>query len=260
MKKRNILVVLLILLLIICAMSYIFILADNTNKINNDSIFNNSTNLQNKQNDKNISLNHTNNTDDGIEGNINNTVNQESYSANINKKNNYENKSKSVFDENKSNNKFDNLTEEELKELIRTHVAWHDGKGGTTHDVRIGEIYKTNNLWLVPAFDKKTGEFLEAVWTGPMGHGFFGGVDSYSKYVEIISGKYNHDSNKPNKGYKPNPIEEIPDSSDFHVLAAVNPEVKDNYPSSNIPLDTQSESVIELDANQQYSVKSNETA
>ena len=237
----------------ICAMGYIFILADNTNKINNDSIFNNSTNLQNKQNDKNISLNHTNNTDDGIEGNINNTVNQESYSANINKKNNYENKSKSVFDENKSNNKFDNLTEEELKELIRTHVAWHDGKGGTTHDVRIGEIYKTNNLWLVPAFDKKTGEFLEAVWTGPMGHGFFGGVDSYSKYVEIISGKYNHDSNKPNKGYKPNPIEEIPDSSDFHVLAAVNPEVKDNYPSSNIPLDTQSESVVELDANQQYS-------
>ena len=185
--------------------------------------------------------------------NINNTVNQDSYSANINKKNNYENKSKSVFDENKSNNKFDNLTEEELKELIRTHVAWHDGKGGTTHDVRIGEIYKTNNLWLVPAFDKKTGEFLEAVWTGPMGHGFFGGVDSYSKYVEIISGKYNHDSNKPNKGYKPNPIEEIPDSSDFHVLAAVNPEVKDNYPSSNIPLDTQSESVVELDANQQYS-------
>ena len=40
MKKKNILVVLLILLLVICAMSYIFILADNTNKINNDSIFN----------------------------------------------------------------------------------------------------------------------------------------------------------------------------------------------------------------------------
>ena len=71
MKKRNILVVLLILLLVICAMSYIFILADNTNKINNDSIFNNSTNLQNKQDDKNISLNHTNNTN-GVEGDINN--------------------------------------------------------------------------------------------------------------------------------------------------------------------------------------------
>ena len=50
------------------------------------------------------------------------------------------------------------------------------------------------------------------------------------------------------------------DSFKFHVLSAANPEIEDNYPSSNIPLDTQLEEVVELDLNQYYPAESNETA
>ena len=114
MKKRNMLVVLLILLLMICAMSYIFILADNTHKINNDSIFNNSTNLQNKQDDKNISLNHTNNTDDGVEGDINNNYYKSSSS------NNNHNRG---YDKNDSNDSFDEAMEAKLT-IERDSVGW----------------------------------------------------------------------------------------------------------------------------------------
>ena len=113
MKKRNMLVVLLILLLMICAMSYIFILADNTHKIN-DSIFNNSTNLQNKQDDKNISLNHTNNTDDGVEGDINNNYYKSSSS------NNNHNRG---YDKNDSNDSFDEAMEAKLT-IERDSVGW----------------------------------------------------------------------------------------------------------------------------------------
>ena len=244
MKKRNILVVLLILLVIICAMSYIFILADNTNnKINNDSIFNNSTNLQNKQDDKNISLNHTNNTNN-VEGNINNNYYKSSSS------NNNHNRG---HDKNDSNDSFDEALEAKLDVERNVYLEKNEIVGYP--------VYKDRDLdaWLVPTFDKYTKEFLGSVYVcGEPGHHYYvNGPEFYSEYKQIISGKYKYEPTPSNEADE---INRVPDYTERYVLAAVNPEVKDNYPSSNIPLDTQSESVVELDANQQYSVKSNETA
>jgi len=243
MKKRNILVVLLILLAMICAMSYIFILADNTNKINNDSIFNNSTNLQNKQDDKNISLNHTNNTNN-VEGNINNNYYKSSSS------NNNHNRG---HDKNDSNDSFDEALEAKLDVERNVYLEKNEIVGYP--------VYKDRDLdaWLVPTFDKYTKEFLGSVYVcGEPGHHYYvNGPEFYSEYKQIISGKYKYEPTPSNEADE---INRVPDYTERYVLAAVNPEVKDNYPSSNIPLDTQSESVVELDANQQYSVKSNETA
>ena len=243
MKKRNILVVLLILLAIICAISYIFILADNTHKINNDSIFNNSTNLQNKQDDKNISLNHTNNTNN-VEGNINNNYYKSSSS------NNNHNRG---HDKNDSNDSFDEALEAKLDVERNVYLEKNEIVGYP--------VYKDRDLdaWLVPTFDKYTKEFLGSVYVcGEPGHHYYvNGPEFYSEYKQIISGKYKYEPTPSNEADE---INRVPDYTERYVLAAVNPEVKDNYPSSNIPLDTQSESVVELDANQQYSVKSNETA
>ena len=123
-------------------------------------------------------------------------------------------------------------------------------------------VYKHPRLdaWLVPYFDKNTKEFLGSVYVyvGPSGSRcYVSGPNFYFDYKQIISGKYKYEPTPSNEAEQ---INEVPDNSIRYVLATANLEVKDNYPSSNIPLDTQSEGVIELDANQQYSVKSNETA
>ena len=241
MKKRNILVVLLILLLMICAVSYIFILADNTNKINNDSIFNNSTNLQNKQDDKNISLNHTNNTN-GVEGDINNNY-YKSSSSNNNR----------GHDKNNSNDSFDEALEAKLD--VERNVSLEK------NEIVGYSVYKDPDLnaWLVPIFDKYTKEFKGSIYVcgKPGYHYYVHGPEFYSDYKRVISGKTPKSgpditSSEAAEMNKEPPIR--------YVLAAVNPEVKDNYPSSNIPLDTQSESVVELDLNQYYPAESNETA
>ena len=227
----------------ICAMSYIFILADNTNKINNDSIFNNSTNLQNKQDDKNISLNHTNNTDDGIEGDINNNYYKSSSSNNNNHNHGH--------DKNDSNDSFDEAMEAKLT-IERDSVGWEK-------KVIVGyPVYKDRDLdaWLVPYFDKNTKEFLGSVYVyvGPGGSRcYVHGPESYSEYKQVISGKTPKSepditSSEAAEMNKEPPIR--------YVLAAVNPDMKEDYSSSNIPLDVQSEGVVELDANQQYSTES----
>ncbi|WP_296859601.1 hypothetical protein [uncultured Methanobrevibacter sp.] len=243
MKKRNILVVLLILLLIICAMSYIFILADNTHKINNDSIFNNSTNLQNKQNDKNISLNNTNNTNN-VEGNINNNYYKQSSSNNNHN---------CGHDKNNSNDSFDEALEAKLDVERNVHLEKNEIVGYPVYK------HPRLNAWLVPTFDKYTKEFLGSVYVcgEPGYHYYVNGPEFYSEYKQIISGKYKY---KPTPSNEADEINRVPDYTERYVLAAVNPEVKDNYPSSNIPLDTQSESVVELDLNQYYPAESNETA
>ena len=225
----------------ICAMSYIFILADNTNKINNDSIFNNSTNFQNKQDDKNISLNHTNNTN-GIEGDINNNYYKSSSSNNNHNR---------EHDKNDSNDSFDEAMEAKLT-IERDSVGWEK-------KVIVGyPVYKDRDLdaWLVPYFDKNTKEFLGSVYVyvGPGGSRcYVHGPESYSEYKQVISGK----TPKSGPDIISSEVAEMNKEPPIrYVLAAVNPEVKDNYPSSNIPLDTQSEGVVELDANQQYSTES----
>ena len=232
--------VLLILLLVICAVSYIFILADNTNKINNDSIFNNSTNLQNKHDDKNISLNHTNNTDDGIEGNINNNYYKSSSSNNHKHDKNY---SIEYY--------FDEALEAKSNVERNVHLELNEIVGYP--------VYKDHewNAWLVPIFDIYSKKFLRSVYVGgEQGyHYYFSGPHSYSDYKQVISGK-TPKSGPDITSSEAAEINRVPDYTERYVLAAVNPEVKDNYPSSNIPLDAQSEGVVELDGNQQYSTES----
>ena len=224
----------------ICAMSYIFILANNTNKINNDSIFNNSTNLQNKHDDKNISLNHTNNTDDGVEGDINNNYYKSSSSNNNNR----------GHEKKDSNDSFDEALEAKLD--VERNVSLEK------NEIVGYPVYKDPDLnaWLVPYFDKNTKEFLGSVYVyvGPSGSRcYVSGPNFYFDYKQIISGKYKYEPTPSNEADE---INRVPDYTERYVLAAVNPEVKDNYPSSNIPLDTQSECVVELDGNQQYLTES----
>ena len=238
MKMGNMLVVLLILLLVICAMSYIFILADNTNKINNDSIFNNSTNLQNKQDDKNISLNHTNNTDDGVEGDINNNYYKSSSSNNDR-----------GHEKKDSNDSFDEALEAKLD--VERNVSLEK------NEIVGYPVYKDPDLnaWLVPIFDKYTKEFKGSIYVcgKPGYHYYVHGPEFYSDYKRVISGKTPKSgpditSSEAAEMNKEPPIR--------YVLAAVNPDMKEDYSSSNIPLDVQSEGVVELDANQQYSTES----
>ena len=230
--------VLLILLLVICAVSYIFILADNTNKINNDSIFNNSTNLQNKQDDKNISLNHTNNTDDGVEGDINNNYYKSSSSNNDR-----------GHEKKDSNDSFDEALEAKLD--VERNVSLEK------NEIVGYPVYKDPDLnaWLVPIFDKYTKEFKGSTYLcgKPGYHYYVHGPEFYSDYKRVISGKTPKSgpditSSEAAEMNKEPPIR--------YVLAAVNPDMKEDYSSSNIPLDVQSEGVVELDANQQYSTES----
>ena len=228
----------------ICAMSYIFILADNTHKINNDSIFNNSTNLQNKQNDKNISLNNTNNTNNGIEGDINNNYYKSSSSNNNHNRR---------HDKNNSNDSFDEALEAKLYYERHAHLQNNEIVG---YPVYKDPVF---NAWLVPIFDKNTKQFLKSTYLAgePGRHFYFSGPNSYSVYKQVISGK--EPKPEPTPSNWAEQMNKVAGYSERYVLATANLEVKDNYPSSNIPLDAQYEGVVELDANQQYSVKSNET-
>ena len=135
----------------------------------------------------------------------------------------------------KSKDESNEITSEDILKRVNKGVWWDDGNGGDTQDVKLGKPYKIDDdMWLVAAFDKKTGKFLGSVWVGSEG-GYSHGPDSYSDYKDIISGKTNHKSNS-NKNYNleknsKNVVEQIPDSSDFYVLAASNPNVSNNIDS-----------------------------
>ena len=179
MKKRNILILLSILILIIIsAISYIFILEGDTNKINNIS-----TDFQlNKSIDKNRSLNNTDNTSNyGFDKNL---------SKNYNNPSSYNNQDSIKKD---SNDYYDEAMEAKLtierKVLEKNEIAGYP-------------VYKDSRLdaWLVPIFDKNTKQFVGSVYVY-VGQGesraYVMGPDSYSDYKDVISGKTtNHDSNK----------------------------------------------------------------
>ena len=230
MNKKSVLIILLILL-ILGSMCYIFILGNNTHKINNDSN-KNSTNLQNKSNDNNISLNHS----DNINPLSNNNHNH-------------------GHDKNDSNNSFDEAMEAKLTVERNVHLQKNEIVGYP--------VYKNHYLdgWLVPIFDKYTKEFLGSIYVcGEIGHHYYiHGPESYSAYKHVISGKY-PEIDKHELEIAHEDIIKESDSFKFHVLSAANQEIEDNYPSSNIPLDTQLEEVVELDLNQYYPAESNETA
>lgn len=208
MKKRNLLILLsIILLIIISTMSYIFILENNINKINNitDS---NSTDLKlNKSND-NMSLNNTDNNSSIDENLSNNNHNPSS-------DNNQDN------DKKDSNDYYDEAMEAKL--LIEKNVL-------DKNEIAGYPVYKHPRLdsWLVPIFDKNTKKFVSSVYVvvdyggGP----YYLGPQSYSEYKKVISGKTPSQSeiNKRNKELGLKDIIEDSDSSDFHLLAKSNPD------------------------------------
>ena len=132
----------------------------------------------------------------------------------------------------KSKTKSSEITADDILKIVERGVWWDDGHGGSTQNVKLGKPYKSEDGdWLVGAFDKKTGKFLGSVWVGFTGGGFTHGPDSYSDYKNIISGKPVHESDtyKYDIGNRSNHVvEEIPDSSDFHVLAKTNPDISIN--------------------------------
>ena len=205
MKKRNLLILIsIILLIIISAMSYIFILGDNTNKINNitDS---NSTDLKlNKSNDKNnLSLNNTDNNS-SIDENLSNNDHNPS----------------AANDKKDSEEHYDEAMEAKL--LIEKHVL-------DKNEIAGYPVYKHPRLdsWLVPIFDKNTKKFVSSVYVvvdyggGP----YYLGPQSYSEYKEVLSGKSPSQSeiNKRNRELGLKDIIEDSDSSDYHLLAKSNP-------------------------------------
>lgn len=179
---------------------------------------------------KNMSMNKINNS-----SNISNDSNYINNSSNIiDNSNNIDNLDSSSRKHNnqqakKSKVKSDEITEEDILEIVKNGVWWDDGKGHSTQNVKLGKPYKVKDgFWLVGAFDKKTGKFLGAVWVGFDGGGFTSGPDSYSEYKDIISGKSIHKSksNKNDVGGKSAPVEDkIPDFSERYVLSTSNPNV-----------------------------------
>ena len=188
-NKKSIIIIILILIIIF--LGYFLIennLFNNTDINNTDNISKNIS-FDNVNNSSNKRINSTNNSDK-VKDNINN---HDSYPLNEYKHNHNK----------KSKPKYDEISADDILKRVKKGVYWDDGHGGTTKNVRLGSIYKgKKGLWLVPAFDKKTGKFLGAVWVASDGHGFFGGVDSYSDYKKIISGKtqkHNTNNKKPHK-------------------------------------------------------------
>ena len=184
MKKRNILILLLIFLLIIGAMSYIFILENDVNKINNIAN-NNSTDFQlNKSIEKNMSLNNlndSNNENGTIDENLSNTYNNPSSDSNY------------QYNTNKYNDKKDSNNYDEAMEAKRGVEKFVLNK----NEIAGYPVYKHPrlNAWLVPIFDKKTKHFLGSVYIYKGGQAFVLGPSSYSNYKDVISGKTVHKSN-----------------------------------------------------------------
>ena len=179
--KKVIIIVILILLLSACA----FLVKNNDKSINKTT----DNNTIKDKNISNITVNNSSNT---------------SITHNVQSNQNTYNSDKNHEQSKKSKVKSDEITEKDILKRVKKNVWWDDGHGGSTQNVKLGKIYKKDDgLWLVPAFDKKTGKFLGAVWVTSEG-GYYGGVDSYSDYKKIISGKTIHksDLNKSSKAEK----------------------------------------------------------
>lgn len=227
-------------------MSYIFIL-DNYNDKMNNTLYNNSTNLQlNKSIDENISLNNADNNDSE---DVDENLGKGYYNPPSSNNNHGKNKKN-------SNDSYDEAKEAKL--TIERNVLKKNQIAGYP-------VYKDPyfGAWLVPIFNKETKKFVGSVYVyvgqgGSRAYSF--GPESYSDYKKVISGKYDDksDSNKHKGKVKSNPVkEEIPDYSERYVLASVNPDVMDNHLISNNSLDLSFENSQSFDLNQEYLTENN---
>ncbi len=193
-RKKIIIIALIIIILVSCA---IIINSQNSTKKSDNSYLNkNNTSENNISNDNNLLNNfsdkYTNEL--GKKSVYTNTsiINQNHLNLDVGDENN-------GYVENNDSDQF-LVTAEDIKKLVEDGVIWINPiTGGDEKNVQIGEPYKRDEgYWLVPAFNKNTGEFLGAVWVGAdihknrdgsFSHGFINGIDSYSVYKDIISGK-----------------------------------------------------------------------
>ena len=238
----------IVILFIIFISGYALIQHNNISK----NTVNNTSNIS-----KNISFNKINNSNNTCDNstNLNDSLNNQNsnpvkdYNYKINKK---------------SKNKSSEITADDILKRVKKGVVWDDGHGGSTQNVKLGKPYKYDDLWLVGAFNKKTGKFLGAVWVASEG-GYINGPDSYSDYKDIISGKNSHksDSYKHDIGNKSNHVvEEIPDSSDFYVLAKANPNISISPIDSLLNLNINNYSSLDVNQenlNEEQNIEMNST-
>lgn len=143
------------------------------------------------------------------------------------------------------------MTEEEkVLESVKGRW-WYDGNGGKTQNVRIGKPYKdTSGNWLVPAFDKKTGKFLSAVWVSPDGKRFFGEISSYMYYKLVVSGKEPMKRSNHSKA-------EIPNNSKSPILTKADANETNITSIPNNPLESLFEISQDFNLNQKHNIEAN---
>ena len=227
----------------------------------------NDNSLSNSNNDDNIECNISKDISLNVTNASSNIRNNSSYMK-YNLSNQDSNSMNSYIFKNikKSKEKSNEITAEDILEIVKNGVVWDDGKGGTTKEVKLSNPYKSKEgFWLVAAFDKKTGKFLGAIWVGYDGGGFIDGPDSYSEYKDIISGKTNHKSSS-NKDYifenrSNQVIDEIPNYSERYVVGRLNPNISNNQNIQVInPVDNNLDNDYYIDLNQQPNMEGgNET-
>lgn len=220
MNREKKIIIIILILIILLFLS--FILIKNNDNLVNETVDNRSI----KDNiSKNMTLNTVNNSNNTTGNSMESWNNHEPYQLS---------QDNSHYDK-KSKVKSDKIIEEIIRERVKRGVVWEDSNGKDTQDVRIGKIFKVSKiLWLVPAFDKKTGKFLGAVYTTTKG-GYYGGIDSYSLYKKIISGKKisSKDINVDTNDYS-NVSQKEEKSPILFVLAKSNPNYSDSSQSGGI--------------------------
>ena len=216
-KKKMIIVALIVVVLAVCA---ILIanqnntdgsdLTNNTtkNNISNDTIENNSVSKQAIVGEKTVSSN-------------NNPENKENHiprswycgcgpvvidaNALIESENAIKNVSNNVVFENSSSTNIKNeflmkITAGDIKKYVGENNLWRDyGKDIVVGEPYLYATYWSHRVWLVPAFDNNTGEFIHAVYVrdsyiksyigGTIGISYTGKIDTYSDYLNALANK-----------------------------------------------------------------------
>lgn len=175
MNSKKIILGLIVLLIIgVCIFSFSNNLLDTTNIINYS--FNSTNNLTNGNYITNNSL--TNNSSDVEDSNLDSLFN--SYSKNHANSNN--NKKEKVKDE-------EEFTAEDAMKDVENNVLFSGFKyeKGVKANVGYPEFKDEMGDWLVPGYDKKTGEYLGSVYVGKKGGPYFHGPETYKDYKEVIS-------------------------------------------------------------------------
>ena len=167
--KNNKIILIIVLLLIVFSIGYFVVSSFNSHE--NMNVANNTT-ISNGSLDVNNSLNTTNDT---LENDSSyNKTSSDSYS------------SYSSYSSSKS--KSDEFSASDAQKVVKNYLGGVDDKD--ISELKIGKPKYKNSEdgWLVPLYDKKTGKFVHAVYAYDDGM-THGGVEKYENYKRVISGK-----------------------------------------------------------------------